>query len=66
MATFFYNVAVPTPAGTSGLIEVVDNIEFQPAGKAVPEPSTVLGLGLLGLVALVKRQLMPKPDSDKA
>ena len=66
MATFFYNVAVPTPAGTSGLIEVVDNIEFQPAGKAVPEPSTVLGLGLLGLVALVKRQLMPKQDSDKA
>ncbi|MGV2389854.1 MAG UNVERIFIED_CONTAM: PEP-CTERM sorting domain-containing protein [Microcystis novacekii LVE1205-3] len=62
MATFFYNVAVPTPAGTSGLVEIVDNIEFQP----VPEPSTVLGLGLLGLGALVKRQLKPKQDSDKA
>ena len=32
----------------------------------VPEPSAVLGLGLLGLGALVKRQLMPKQDSDKA
>ncbi len=35
-------------------------------GQKVPEPSTVLGLGLLGLGALVKRQLKPKPDSDKA
>lgn len=34
--------------------------------NTVPEPSTVLGLGLLGLGALVKRQLTPKPDSDKA
>ena len=34
--------------------------------NTVPEPSTVLGLGLLGLGALVKRQLKPKPDSDKA
>jgi hypothetical protein len=35
-------------------------------GQKVPEPSAVLGLGLLGLGALVKRQLKPKPDSDKA
>jgi hypothetical protein len=34
--------------------------------NTVPEPSTVLGLGLLGLGALVKRQLTPKQDSDKA
>ena len=35
-------------------------------GQKVPEPSTVLGLGLLGLGALVKRQLKPKQGSDKA
>lgn len=58
MATFFYNVAVPTPFGTSGLAEIVDNIEFHPAaGRAVPEPSAVLGLGLLGLGAFLKRKL---------
>ena len=34
--------------------------------QQVPEPSTVLGLGLLGLGALVKRQLKPKQGSDKA
>ncbi|MCZ8247360.1 MAG: PEP-CTERM sorting domain-containing protein [Microcystis sp. LE19-195.1E] len=35
-------------------------------GQKVPEPSTVLALGLLGLGALVKRQLKPKQGSDKA
>ncbi|MCZ8126657.1 MAG: PEP-CTERM sorting domain-containing protein [Microcystis sp. LE19-114.1B] len=35
-------------------------------GQKVPEPSAVLGLGLLGLGALVKRQLKPKQGSDKA
>lgn len=35
-------------------------------GQQVPEPSTVLGLGLLGLGALVKRQLKQKQGSDKA
>ncbi|AVQ74444.1 PEP-CTERM sorting domain-containing protein [Microcystis sp. MC19] len=35
-------------------------------GQNVPEPSTVLGLGLLGFGALVKRQLKPKQGSDKA
>ena len=34
--------------------------------QQVPEPSTVLGLGLLGFGALVKRQLKPKQGSDKA
>ena len=34
--------------------------------QQVPEPSTVLGLGLLGLGALVKRQLKQKQGSDKA
>lgn len=34
--------------------------------KGVPEPSAVLGLGLLGLGALAKRKLKQKQDSDKA
>jgi hypothetical protein len=46
---------------------IIDNLTFgQSAAASTPEPSTVLGLGLLGLGALVKRQLKPKPDSDKA
>lgn len=44
------------------LIVTGQNVQVQ----QVPEPTTVLALGLLGLGALVKRQLTPKPDSDKA
>ncbi|GBD52164.1 PEP-CTERM sorting domain-containing protein [Microcystis aeruginosa] len=46
---------------------IIDNLTFgQSAAASTPEPSTVLGLGLLGLGALVKRQLKPKQGSDKA
>ena len=46
---------------------MIDNLTFaQSAAASTPEPSTVLGLGLLGLGALVKRQLKPKQGSDKA
>lgn len=44
------------------LIVTGQNVQVQ----QVPEPTTVLALGLLGLGALVKRQLKPKQGSDKA
>ncbi|MFN5971662.1 MAG: PEP-CTERM sorting domain-containing protein [Microcystis sp.] len=61
--SFFQNAWIPASTGTPA--QAV-SFPLTVTGQKVPEPSTVLGLGLLGLGALVKRQLKPKPDSDKA
>jgi len=54
-ATFFYDVR-PTEYFT-GLIEIVDNIEFELAGSTVPAPGAIL-LGTLGtgLVGWLRRR----------
>jgi len=60
----WFTISIGTPAQGVSLPLTVTGQNVQ--GQKVPEPSTVLGLGLLGLGAFFKRQLKPKPDSDKA
>jgi hypothetical protein len=57
-------ISTGTPAQGVSLPLTVTGQQVQV--QQVPEPSTVLALGLLGLGALVERQLKQKPDSDKA